>query len=194
MMDLQDEKKSLRARMRSMRSALAADVKSRFDAEIRDRLADCVDALSLALSRPVSVAAYLAAPCEIDLDPFIERCMDLGFRVATPRWNGKTYSLALLAPGPLRSIPLAPGPMGIREPVRDVAVEPAEIDFWAVPGLAFAPDGARLGYGGGWYDRFLASARADAIRAGVAYPFQIVESLPAGPLDIPMTEVVVPGA
>ena len=62
---------------------------------------------------------------------------------------------------------------------------------WVVPGLAFTRKGARLGYGGGWYDRFLAAADPSAVLLGVAYPFQMVEELPSEPHDIRLTDVVV---
>ena len=60
-----------------------------------------------------------------------------------------------------------------------------------MPGLAFTRTGARLGYGGGWYDRLLAAADPSAVLLGVAYPFQMVEDLPSEPHDIRLTDVVV---
>ncbi len=62
---------------------------------------------------------------------------------------------------------------------------------WIVPGLAFTRTGARLGYGGGWYDRLLAGTDPLDILLGVAYPFQMVEELPSEPHDIRLTDVVV---
>ncbi len=60
-------------------------------------------------------------------------------------------------------------------------------DLVLVPGLAFTPRGLRLGMGGGYYDRLAAdSVMRDAPRIGFAYAAQIVESLPAGPWDMPM--------
>ncbi|MBO7620980.1 MAG: 5-formyltetrahydrofolate cyclo-ligase, partial [Victivallales bacterium] len=82
------------------------------------------------------------------------------------------------------------GPMGIREPIDADIVKPKKVGAWIIPGLAFTCGGKRLGYGGGWYDRFLASAPKGAIKIGVAHPFQIVDDLPAEPHDIPLTEVV----
>lgn len=64
----------------------------------------------------------------------------------------------------------------------------AEVDLWICPGLAFTPDGRRIGFGGGWYDRFLAGARGHKV--GVAYPWQIVDDLPQEPTDIRLDEVI----
>jgi len=75
-------------------------------------------------------------------------------------------------------------------PEDDPAADPATIDVVVVPGLAFTTSGDRLGQGGGWYDRFLASLRPEAIKIGVAFAPQIVESLPVEPHDIRMDVVI----
>lgn len=65
-----------------------------------------------------------------------------------------------------------------------------DVDLWICPGLAFTGRGERLGFGGGWYDRFLAAAKPTARKIGVAYGFQKCERLPQGPWDILLDEVV----
>jgi SanA protein len=67
----------------------------------------------------------------------------------------------------------------------------AEVDLWVCPGLAFSKSGARIGFGGGWYDRFLAAAKPSARAYGVAYGFQVVPELPQGEFDRPLDGVVV---
>jgi len=69
----------------------------------------------------------------------------------------------------------------------------AEVDVWICPGLAFTAAGDRVGFGGGWYDRFLAAARSDALKLGVAYRFQLVEDLPTEPHDLRLDEIVAEG-
>ncbi len=74
---------------------------------------------------------------------------------------------------------------------REYRVEhPERVDLWICPGLAFTRDGKRIGFGGGWYDRFLAQARPDALKLGVAYPWQVVADLPEEPTDIRLDGVV----
>ena len=51
-------------------------------------------------------------------------------------------------------------------------------------------DGRRIGYGGGWYDRYLAAAAPDAVALAVAYPFQILDDVPTDPNDRRVTDVV----
>ena len=67
---------------------------------------------------------------------------------------------------------------------------PEEVEVWVCPGLAFTRDGKRLGFGGGWYDRFLAAASPDALKLGVAYPWQLVDDLPQEPTDVKMDRIV----
>ena len=80
--------------------------------------------------------------------------------------------------------------MNILEPAEAEIVRPSDVAVWIVPGLAFTRDGKRLGYGGGWYDRFLASARKDALKIGVAHKFQILDNLPYEPHDILLNCVI----
>ena len=137
-------------------------------------------------------AVYLATHDELDLSSLVERLWDAGCTVLAPAWNDGAYELRRYSP----DTELVAGPMGVLEPARgDVGFltlphpEPA---VWIVPGLAFTRNGARLGYGGGWYDRFL-SAAAGAISLGVAYPFQMFDELPVEEHDIALADVVVAG-
>ena len=177
------EKREIRRAMRSTRRAVPPEEKSRHEAHIAQALLERGDVRAAIASR-APVCVYLATADEIDLAPFIAAVRSRGGRLAAPRWNGSSYSLSLLE-GPLRE-----GPRSIPEPAEDNPVSPAEISLWITPGLAFTASGDRLGYGGGWYDRFFAAAAPDAPRLGVAYPFQIVSALPAEPHDVPLTDVL----
>lgn len=76
---------------------------------------------------------------------------------------------------------LRPSKLGIPEPAMGSLVENLRFDLILVPGLAFDRRGFRLGYGGGYYDRFLAGA--DGIRVGLCFAFQMMDELPRGPKD-----------
>ena len=139
-------------------------------------------------NRNSPLAVYLASPDEINIDHYINCMIREGVEVVAPRWNGKTYDLAKLKG--LDEKNLRRGPMGIREACDADFVEPKEVYAWIIPGLAFTREGKRLGYGGGWYDRLLASAPKDAVKIGVAYLFQIVDDIPAEPHDITLTGII----
>ncbi len=185
-----NSKMELRRAMKARRKELSADEKSAADAVICEKLkarsdiGEMVDPFDF--GSPLAV--YLASQDEINIDPYIEYMLRAGVEVVAPRWNGETYELARLKG--LDEKNMRRGPMGIREPVDADIVEPKEVSAWIIPGLAFTRGGKRLGYGGGWYDRLLASAPKDAVKIGVAYSFQIVDDLPSEPHDVPLTDVV----
>jgi len=109
---------------------------------------------------------------------------------------GKTISVpvTLLEQSRLQAIRLTnpdtqliPGCYGIPEPTQNqiavATVDPATIDTVLIPGSVFDTGGGRLGYGGGYYDRFLTESAPRAVRVGVAFELQLVEQVPMEPHD-----------
>lgn len=189
-MNSDSNKAEIRRAMKARRKEISADEKSAADAVICEKLkarsdiGEMVDPFDF--GSPLAV--YLASQDEINIDSYIEYMLRAGVEVVAPRWNGETYELARLKG--LDEKNMRRGPMGIREPVDADIVESKEVSAWIIPGLAFTRGGKRLGYGGGWYDRLLASAPKDAVKIGVAYSFQIVDDLSSEPHDVPLTDVV----
>ena len=183
-------KRLMRNEMRARRRAVPDDERAEVSAAICAKLAARADVGVFLdpLGTDSPVAVYLASRDEIDLHTYIEEMLRRGRKVVAPRWNGETYDLAVLKG--LEAEHLRRGPMGILEPAEAEIVQPQKVFAWIVPGLAFTRDGRRLGYGGGWYDRFLSAAPKDSIKLGVAYSFQIVDDLPVEPHDIPLTDVI----
>ena len=180
-----DEKETIRETMRRRRNAVSPASRARASELLAERLLglDSVrDAACLAL--------YVATPRELDLRPFADAIRDRAVVLAAPRWNGGAYELAEWAGAGASA--LRQGPRHILEPVPSARrVSPGDVDVWIVPGLAFTRAGARLGYGGGWYDRLLENAAPDSERVGVGYDFQLVGGLPVEPHDSAMTKIVV---
>ncbi len=87
---------------------------------------------------------------------------------------------------------LAAGRWKLREPARDEKrlVAPGELDLVLIPGVAFTSDGCRLGRGGGYYDRLLATLGPAAHKLGVCYHVQLVEEIPTEPHDQRLHAVV----
>ena len=73
---------------------------------------------------------------------------------------------------------------GIKEPISTEEYDPSQIDLFIVPGVAFDIKGNRLGYGGGYYDRYL--CLSDAPKLGLAFEEQIINSIPTDENDIQM--------
>ena len=80
---------------------------------------------------------------------------------------------------------LAPGAFGVREPRAEIghAVAPETLDLILVPGVAFTADGARLGRGGGFYDRLLAWLAPRTCKIGVCFDSQLLPEMPVEPHD-----------
>ena len=80
----------------------------------------------------------------------------------------------------------------VPDPIATAAfpIDPTLVDAVLVPGVAFTADGRRLGQGGGWFDRFLAELRDDAIAIGVCFGSQVVDDLPTEAHDVLLDQVV----
>jgi 5-formyltetrahydrofolate cyclo-ligase len=83
---------------------------------------------------------------------------------------------------------LRTGHFGVPEPEASPEGDPPSAAPVVVPGLAFTPAGYRLGYGGGYFDRFLAVHRGPSV--GVAFECQVTAQLPVEPHDVPVKYLV----
>lgn len=133
------------------------------------------------------ILVYLPFRGEVPTAAVIEAGLARGKVVAAPLTLATERRLVPLA---LAGLPdeLQPGTFGILEPrpERCPPVDPGRIDLVVVPGLAFDTHGARLGYGGGFYDRFLGRHVPQATRAGLAFEVQVVDRLPTDRHDAAM--------
>jgi 5-formyltetrahydrofolate cyclo-ligase len=147
----------------------------------------CQRVLSLApYTRATDIAVYWPLAEEIDIRPVIDDIISSGRRAYLPRVVKDTGELEFC---PFNGDPktLAPGPFDLREP-RTEPTPPETLEMVIVPGLAFDLHGHRLGYGLGYYDRFLADATA--FRLGVAFDVATIDILPITDYDVAMNIVV----
>ena len=127
------------------------------------------------------VLLYWPLPGEVDLRTLIE---DGGKRVALPVVVGDRLVLREYSPSYMTK-----GAYGILEPdVRAPEINPQEVDIAIIPGVAFDHQCKRLGRGKGFYDRLLPSLQC--MKVGVAFSFQVFETIPSDPWDIPMDMVI----
>ena len=175
--------------MRERRRKVDPETREEVSAAICEALWNRSDVqAAVAAKRPFAV--YLANADEIDLAPLIERLWAADVTVAVPyrQAASSAYRLAIYT----NASTLIAGEHGIREPAEVHDIAPCDIGAWIVPGLAFTRDGRRIGYGGGWYDRYLAAAAPDAVVLAVAYPFQILDDVPTDSNDRRVSDVVGP--
>ncbi|WP_163328378.1 5-formyltetrahydrofolate cyclo-ligase [Desulfurobacterium thermolithotrophum] len=122
---------------------------------------------------------------EVDLLPFARKLLSIGKRVVFPRVSEKD-----IIPLEIFSLKdLSPGYLSILEPPLEYSRVVKKIDVVFVPGIVFDLHCFRIGYGGGFYDRFLAKQKVRT-KIGICFDFQIVERVPRDPFDIPMDVVV----
>lgn len=181
--------------LRAEKAALRADMLSRRDAlEDRGPLGAKIHAKILALPEweaARTVSTYVGVNSEVPTIPLIEAALAAGKVVVVPVLvDGEISMLRLsgleeLGPAPYGLLELKPE---FRGPAREVPAH--EIDFFIVPGLAFDREGGRLGYGKGYYDRYLRLARPKVPLIGIAYHVQIVAQVPTGPTDTEITRVI----
>ena len=117
--------------------------------------------------------------------PMLERALREGKRVAVPKIYGDTMKFLYL--DDLSRV--EKNDMGIPEPIADTPVADDKTALVLMPGLAFTKRGDRMGYGGGFYDRFLAE-EPDHPTLALCYDFQMVDSLPTEEFDIPVDTVL----
>jgi 5-formyltetrahydrofolate cyclo-ligase len=143
--------------------------------------------MSLAAFAAASVVGcYQAVGAEVRMDLLIAVCGAEGKTLAVPAWRvgSGAYRLARID----GRTDLAPGRMGILEPVRPEWLD--TVDLIVVPGLAFDECGGRLGHGGGHYDAMLAALWNGPVRVGAAFDFQVVGRVPTDRGDERMDAVV----
>jgi 5-formyltetrahydrofolate cyclo-ligase len=141
-----------------------------------------------------TVLLYASAfPEEIDTRPFLALALETGKRLILPRVNVGARRLELVEVADAVGS-LVPGKFDIPEPRASAqAVDPGEIDWVLVPGLAFDATGARLGRGGGYYDRLLPLLRADCPRWAMIYDEQWVDRVPVVAHDARVDGIASPG-
>ena len=132
-----------------------------------------------------TIYGYLPYNQEVRTVPMLEQALRDGKKVAVPKIYGDTMKFLYLEDLSL----VEKNEMGIPEPIADEPVAEDKTALVLMPGLAFTRKGDRMGYGGGFYDRFLAEEPNHPTLA-LCYEFQMVESLPTEEFDIPVDTVL----
>ena len=179
---LYEEKNALRASVRAELAAMSADERRERSRLFLARLRE-VPAFRFARK----AALFASLPTEPDTDALWTLGSVMDKQCAYSRVEGMVTRLYYV-----RGVSeLEETRWGLREPP-PVAAREAELSDMhviLVPGLAFAPDGTRLGRGGGFYDRLLAGRGKRTILIGCCFASQRRESLPVTPHDVPMDYV-----
>ena len=179
---MKHDKTHIRTRMMHRRDALASEDVRRSSDAILDR----IRAEQAYMSARV-LSCFVSFRNEPDTHRLIVRALGAGKGVCVPLCRkGRT-----LVNRRIQALSdLSRSTFGLLEPLNEAlpAVDPLELDLVIVPGLAFDTSGNRIGFGAGYYDCFLAST--DAVKLAVAYDFQILDTVPTQPHDVPVDLIV----
>lgn len=141
-----------------------------------------------------TISTYLALQSKKEFDTqhivrYLE-FMNPGLRLTVPRLSGETHELVhhLMEDDTVFVL----NRYGIPEPDNTPEIDVSEIDMVLVPLLAFDRNGNRVGYGKGYYDRFLADCRPDTLKVGFSYFEPVDEIEDAGGFDVPLNFCITP--
>ena len=173
-------KQGLRQAFLERRASLEPAAREKASAAINNRLLESAE-----YERAATIAAYMPLAEEVDVRPLIDRAMDAGKKIMVPRVNHQETGLDYCYLGSVDD--LEEGPYGILEPAGPPD-STADLDLIVVPALAFDMHGHRLGYGAGYYDRFLKTVEATLI--GVSFDAQMIDILPVAEHDVAVDKIV----
>lgn len=172
-------KRSIRDELLTRRHHLTADVCLSRSLAAQQRLV-----LTPEFAAATVVALYSPVRNEVFTEEIFTVARHSGKIVAYPRVRGTLLEFVEVA----EQQDLVSGAYGILEPGGTRVVPSAALELIVVPGVAFDLTGHRLGYGKGYYDRYLHTRRGQL--AGLCFDFQLVETLPAEAHDVRMNLVV----
>jgi len=180
-----DSKAELRRRLIARRKGLPTAVRDSADVEIGSNVG-----LLCRQIRSQRIAVFMAHGGEPDLMPVAARLHGAGRQIFLPVVRGRRMHFRRWQPGG----EMAPNRYGIPEPADGEDLEARALELVFVPLTGFAPDGARLGMGAGFYDRAFEFQPERIGRlprlVGVAYSVQEVEDLPTDDWDVPLDGVI----
>lgn len=132
---------------------------------------------------------FVSFESEVDTHRLIEYALMKGKTVCVPLVNISPKTMDAVEINSFDD--LRKSSYGILEPVnQDNIIEADKIDLVLVPGLAFDKNGGRLGYGGGYYDKFFTKVNIDVEKIGLAYSFQRIDKVPVHEHDVLLDGII----
>ena len=183
--DMRQLKKQARVAALIRRETLSDSIRLEKSSLISKRLIRCEN-----FRKAHCVFVYVAVHIEVQTEGIIQAALAQGTMVCVPLIDKKNKEMIACAVSDPEH-DLRPGTMGIPEPDRNSCpiIQPSDIDCAIVPGLAFTEQGHRIGYGGGFYDRFL--SEWTGFSCALAFEEQIVAHLPFDPdHDVAVSHII----
>ena len=177
------DKKTIRKQLKARLAELPKPLYEAYSFEIAKQLYE-----QQAWKEAKVIGITLSNPPEVDTYQIIRKAWEQGKQVAVPKCHPADKNLtfhALSHFSQLESVFF-----GLYEPIeqRTERVDAKEIDLLLVPGLAFTKKGYRIGFGGGYYDRFLLSYPGKTV--SLAFDFQLIEEFLVEAHDVPVAKII----
>lgn len=183
--DIRIVKKALRQKFRSIREVMPLGQKEQLDLQIFQKLTTFCE-----YQKAKTILIFVSTKVEVDTIKIIQRAFRDGKKVAVPKCLDKKGKMAFFVIKSLDELQKAS--FDLLEP--DVKKSPLLVDFSSsicvLPGFAFDTNGYRIGFGKGYYDRFL--QKYAGIKIGICYNSCIADSLPHGRYDVSANFIVTP--
>ena len=178
-------KNAIRKQILEIRNKLSDDNVYRFSEDISLNLRE-----NSFFNNSAHVMVYLDFKHEVKTDFIINYCLEHRKKVYIPICIPETHEICISRITSLKE--LQSGHYGIREPKTECIrlSDSSLIDLVLIPGVAFDNDGNRIGFGAGYYDRFMKRLQPKAVKAALAYSFQVVDMVPSDEYDIPADYIV----
>ena len=179
-----EEKKDLRKIILNKRNSIDNNTKEEMDRELFNKL------INLDLYKEAkNIFIYLSFGSEIDTKPIIDRALEEEKEVYIPKIYKINKEMKAIRLNSFED--LEENSMGILEPKDDSNfIDKENIDLIIVPGAVFDLEGNRIGYGGGYYDRFLSNIKDKRNKIVLAYDLQIVDNIEAEEHDIKVDYII----
>lgn len=177
-------KKEIREYVNKKRFLLKQEEKENFDTLIFNKLINSKEYID-----SKHIFTYVSFNSEVDTHRVIQYALEDNKCVYVPKVISKEKGMKAVH---IKSVnELKKGLYGILEPVSlEFAVDEQVIDLVVTPGIAFDISGGRVGYGGGFYDKFLKKLRPNAAKIALAYDFQVMDKVPTEIHDVFVDRII----
>ncbi len=176
-------KSEIRNDIKRQLTSLEHDVYKSYSEEIKQIF------LSELTSNDISVIGLTISKFpEVDTKELIHQLWRMGKKVALPKCHAKERSMTFYIVENFQQLENVY--MDLLEPIpeKTTSVLMEDIDLLVVPGIVYSKSGYRIGYGGGYYDRFLVSYKGETI--SLAFDFQVLDEIPTDLHDLPVNRII----
>lgn len=179
---MNEDKKKVRKKIKTNLEQLTDEKREEYTKQISTQLFSLNE-----WKRAKVIGITISIPPEVPTLHIIEQAWREGKEVAIPKCNPENKTMQFKKITSFEQLESVYS--GLLEPVENtLKVMPEDINLLVVPGLAFTIDGYRLGFGGGYYDRFLSGYKGSTV--SLAFECQLIDELPTELHDIPVHQVV----